>query len=116
MPQCVLCNCLGLASLPSRPIGVLSRLKCDSVEAKVSRFNTWDTPDLAPAERSEVQFPVASEYLRPLVLHTIQTHTLVSPPMKIGATAQEIMEAHIVLDLTASMRLNSFPMSTLFWR
>ena len=41
MPHKVLCNCLGLASFPSRPIGELIRLKCDNVEAQVSLFNTW---------------------------------------------------------------------------
>ena len=40
MPHNVLWSCLGLASLPSRPIGELSRRRWDSVETKVSRFNT----------------------------------------------------------------------------
>lgn len=40
MPHSVLCSCLGLASLPSRPMGELTRRRWDSVEAKVSRFNT----------------------------------------------------------------------------
>lgn len=33
IPQSVLCSCRGLASLPSRPIGELTRRRCDSVEA-----------------------------------------------------------------------------------
>lgn len=40
IPQSVLCSCLGLASLPSLPIGLLSRLRCERVEANVSLFNT----------------------------------------------------------------------------
>lgn len=40
IPQRVLCNCLGLASLPSLPIGEFTRRKCDKVDAKVNLFNT----------------------------------------------------------------------------
>ena len=47
IPQSVLCSCLGLANLPSLPIGEFSLLKCDNVDANVSLFNTWDTPALA---------------------------------------------------------------------
>ena len=43
MPHCVLCSCLGLASLPSLPIGELRRRKWDSVEANVNLFNTCKT-------------------------------------------------------------------------
>ena len=42
MPHCVLCSCLGLASLPSLPIGEFRRLRWDKVEANVSLFNTWE--------------------------------------------------------------------------
>ena len=40
IPHRVLCNCRGLASLPSLPIGEFKRLKCDSVDANVNLFNT----------------------------------------------------------------------------
>lgn len=42
IPQWVLCNCLGRANLPSRPMGEFSLRKCDSVDANVSLFNTWN--------------------------------------------------------------------------
>lgn len=70
-PQCVLCSWRGLASLPSRPIGVLSRRRCDNVDENVSRFSTCDTPDLAPCPLFDVQLPVASEYLSPCELLTV---------------------------------------------
>eukprot|EP00964_Phaeocystis_antarctica_P006426 scaffold3475_cov91-Phaeocystis_antarctica.AAC.1 len=90
IPQCVLCSWRGLASLPSRPMGVLSRRKCESDEAKVSRLSTCETPARSDpgAEPCCPQFPVASAYLRPLV---------------------------IVLCLTAATGLNSLPESMHFW-
>ncbi len=69
MPQCVLCNWRGFAILPSRPSGVLQRRKCDSVEAYVYLFNTWDTPAFADiAFFWSPQLPVANEYFRPFVI------------------------------------------------
>ena len=69
IPQSVLCSCRGRASLPSRPMGELSLRRCDSVEAKVSRLSTWETPALVWwALRWSPQFPVAREYLRPSVM------------------------------------------------
>lgn len=53
---------------PSRPSGVLSRLKCDSAEAYVSRFNTWLTPAFVASFLSP-QFPVAKEYFSPSVMN-----------------------------------------------
>lgn len=41
IPHSVLCSCLGFASLPSLPIGELTRRRWDRVEAKVRRFNTY---------------------------------------------------------------------------
>lgn len=41
IPHSVLCSCLGFASLPSLPIGELTRRRWDSVEANVRRFNTY---------------------------------------------------------------------------
>mmetsp|Transcript_30596 Transcript_30596/g.90860 ORF Transcript_30596/g.90860 Transcript_30596/m.90860 type:complete len:303 (+) Transcript_30596:1263-2171(+) len=68
MPQCVLCSWRGLASLPSLPIGVLSRRRCERVEAKVSRLRTCETP--ARIEPGALfcwpQLPVARAYLSPL--------------------------------------------------
>lgn len=40
IPHSVLCSCLGFASLPSLPIGEFRRLRWESVDAKVRRFNT----------------------------------------------------------------------------
>ena len=37
---CELCSWRGLASLPSRPMGELMRLRCESVDAYVSLFST----------------------------------------------------------------------------
>lgn len=41
IPHSVLCSCLGFASFPSLPIGEFRRLRWESVDAKVRRFNTW---------------------------------------------------------------------------
>lgn len=41
IPHSVLCSCRGFASLPSLPIGELTRRRWDSVEANVRRFNTY---------------------------------------------------------------------------
>lgn len=69
IPQSVLCSCRGLASFPSLPIGEFNRLKWDKVDAKVSLFNTWDTPALAWwAFFWSPQFPVANEYRSPSVM------------------------------------------------
>ena len=66
IPHSVLCSWRGLASLPSRPMGELMRRKWESVEAYVSRFNTWETPALAWwAFFWSPQLPVAREYFRP---------------------------------------------------
>jgi hypothetical protein len=40
IPQCELCNYLGLVSLPDLAKGVFNLLKCDNEEANVSLFNT----------------------------------------------------------------------------
>lgn len=40
MPHKVLWSCRGLANLPSLPIGEFTRLKWESVDAKVNLFNT----------------------------------------------------------------------------
>ena len=69
MPQCVLCSCRGLASFPSRPMGEFSLRRWDSVEAKVRRLSTWETPALVWwAFRWSPQFPVAREYFSPSVM------------------------------------------------
>ena len=67
IPQCVLCSWRGFASLPSRPIGVFSRRRCDSDDANVSRLSTCDTPArIDPgADFCCPQFPVASAYFNP---------------------------------------------------
>mmetsp|Transcript_36741 Transcript_36741/g.103672 ORF Transcript_36741/g.103672 Transcript_36741/m.103672 type:complete len:323 (-) Transcript_36741:1405-2373(-) len=67
IPHWLLCNCLGLASLPSRPMGELMRRRWLRLELYVSRLSTWLTPARLPAWPCCPQFPVASEYLRPLV-------------------------------------------------
>jgi hypothetical protein len=82
MPHCVLCSWRGLASLPSRPIGALRRRRCESIDEYVRRLSTCATPVLTPAPPCMPQLPVASEYLRPLVM---------------------------MLGLTAIVRLNSLP-------
>lgn len=69
MPQCVLCSCRGLASFPSLPMGEFSLRRWDSVEAKVRRLSTWETPALVWwAFRWSPQFPVAREYFSPSVM------------------------------------------------
>lgn len=69
IPQWVLCNWRGLASFPSRPMGEFSLRRWESVEAKVRRLSTWETPALVWwAFRWSPQFPVAKEYLSPSVM------------------------------------------------
>ena len=46
---CELCSWRGLASLPSRPMGELMRLRCDSVDAYVSLFSTCGTSTRRPS-------------------------------------------------------------------
>lgn len=41
IPHSVLCSCRGFASLPSLPIGELTRRRWDKVDAKVRRFSTY---------------------------------------------------------------------------
>mmetsp|Transcript_15206 Transcript_15206/g.47459 ORF Transcript_15206/g.47459 Transcript_15206/m.47459 type:complete len:227 (-) Transcript_15206:1191-1871(-) len=70
MPQWELCSWRGLASFPSRPIGVFVRRRWDSDEANVRRDNTCDTPVFTPTDPSFCipQFPVARAYLRPFAI------------------------------------------------
>mmetsp|Transcript_28574 Transcript_28574/g.54589 ORF Transcript_28574/g.54589 Transcript_28574/m.54589 type:complete len:208 (-) Transcript_28574:1371-1994(-) len=87
MPQWLLCSWRGLASLPSRPMGELRRRRCESVEAKVRRLSTCDTPARMPCLPCWPQLPVAREYFNPCVM---------------------------VLAFTAYVRLISLPLSTHF--
>lgn len=43
IPHRVLWSCLGFANFPSLPIGELRRRRWDKVEAKVKRFNTYQS-------------------------------------------------------------------------
>ena len=89
MPQCELCSCLGLASLPSRPIGLLSRRRWLSVDENDKRLSTCETPARISCAPCAPQLPVASEYLSPDVM---------------------------VLALTASVSWMSLPESTQRWQ
>lgn len=67
IPQCELCNCLGLVSLPCLDRGVVKRLICERDEANVRRLKTWDTPVLSTLFcLSLPQLPVESADLKPL--------------------------------------------------
>ena len=69
IPQWVLCNWRGRASLPSLPMGEFRRRKWDKVDANVSLLRTCDTPArLWWAFFWSPQFPVAKEYLSPSVI------------------------------------------------
>ena len=64
-------------------MGELMRRKWLSVDAYVSLFSTWDTPGLISPTPMTPQFPVASEYLRPLVMVSLlmAAVTLMSLPL-----------------------------------
>mmetsp|Transcript_9366 Transcript_9366/g.42648 ORF Transcript_9366/g.42648 Transcript_9366/m.42648 type:complete len:211 (-) Transcript_9366:2845-3477(-) len=68
IPQWLLCSCLGLASLPSRPMGELSLRRWLSVDENESRLSTCETPARISAAPCAPQLPVASEYFRPEVM------------------------------------------------
>ena len=68
IPQCELCSCRGLASFPSRPMGELSRRRCDSVDENDSRFSTCETPARMSCAPCAPQLPVANEYFNPEVM------------------------------------------------
>ena len=68
MPQWLLCSCLGLASLPSRPIGELSLRRWLSVDENDKRLSTCETPARISCAPCAPQLPVASEYFRPEVI------------------------------------------------
>mmetsp|Transcript_28965 Transcript_28965/g.50936 ORF Transcript_28965/g.50936 Transcript_28965/m.50936 type:complete len:218 (+) Transcript_28965:1824-2477(+) len=112
IPQCVLCSCRGAASLPSRPMGELSRLKCDNIEANVSRCSTCDTPVLVGCPLLPTcQFPVAREYLRPASI-VFPSIACLSMLMKFSCLAPDTLRSKNMrasLSILANSWRNSFP-------
>jgi hypothetical protein len=64
-----LCNYLGLDYLPFLSKGVVTLLKCDKNDAKVSLLKTYETPVLRTLlSLSLPQLPVAKAVLKPFVI------------------------------------------------
>lgn len=124
IPHKVLWSCLGLASLPSRPIGLFNLRKWDRVEANVSRFSTCNVIiqlRFPPQPDSILEYKLIW-YMYIIVdslFHTWDTPALAwwaffwSPQLPVAR--EYFSPSVIILVFIESSRLKSLPLSINFW-